>query len=189
MDKRQIKTRENIFKAFNHLLKKKTYIEITVADIIKEANIGRSTFYDHFETKDSLLNKMCNDLFFHIFYNEINKEKDHDFSQNNQSLESKINHILLHIKNDYENLSGLLSSDSSEVFFSLIKINFKKIILDNFISVNDLPMDYLSTMIAGSFVELIKYWIKKHFEPNAEVLSDYFKKSSLLTIKNKSSHN
>ena len=39
------------------------YSEVTVAQVIKRADIGRSTFYAHFETKDELLNQMCVEMF------------------------------------------------------------------------------------------------------------------------------
>ena len=74
MDRRQRKTREAIFTAFTSLLAKKNYSQISVQEIIDLANVGRATFYAHFETKDFLLKDLCAELFDHLF--SIEKENE-----------------------------------------------------------------------------------------------------------------
>ena len=93
MDRRQLKTRKAIFQAFRSLLEKKRYDHITVQEIIDEADVGRSTFYAHFETKDLLLDAMCEELFYHMFEHDpcpwVGRDAD---------LEGKLAHILWHIR-------------------------------------------------------------------------------------------
>ena len=77
MDRRQRKTREAIFSAFIDLLSKKDFGQITVGEIITHADVGRATFYSHFETKDYLLKELCEELFCHIFDATNNEQSEH----------------------------------------------------------------------------------------------------------------
>jgi len=62
-DRRVRRTRMAIFKAFNALVLSRRYDEIRVADIIEAADVGRSTFYDHFNNKDDVLLRSIEPLF------------------------------------------------------------------------------------------------------------------------------
>ena len=44
------------------------------------ADIGRSTFYLHFDTKDKLRKALCTEIFDHVFCEEFDQENTHDFS-------------------------------------------------------------------------------------------------------------
>ena len=67
MDRRQRKTREAIFAALIALLSQKDFAQITVGEIIDRADVGRATFYAHFDSKDLLLRELCQELFCHLF--------------------------------------------------------------------------------------------------------------------------
>ena len=55
VDRRIQKTRKILIDALLALTVEKGYEQVTVQDIIDRANVGRSTFYSHFESKDHLL--------------------------------------------------------------------------------------------------------------------------------------
>ena len=97
MDRRQQKSRKAIFEAFSLLLEKKRYSKITVQDIIDTANVGRSTFYAHFETKDELLNAICEEIFDHIF-ESLHTDDSCTLKDRNSALSSKLSHLLWHLR-------------------------------------------------------------------------------------------
>ena len=175
MDRRQQKTIEAIFRAFSKLLETKRFENITVQEIIDEANIGRSTFYAHFETKDELLRAMCTDIFHHVFTENLPQEADHDYSAGSKSLEMKLGHILYHLRENKLNLKGILRSESGELFMRYFKEYlrelFKQYRKDFRI---DVPEDYLLHHFIGSFAETVKWWVSKDMKPDPEKAASYY---------------
>ena len=175
MDRRQQKTREAVYRAFNKLLETKRYEAITVQEIIDEANIGRSTFYAHFETKDELLRSMCTEIFNHVFAQSLSRESNHDYSAGNYDLEQKLGHILYHLRENKQKLKGILKSESSDLFMSY----FKEYLSDMFKhSLHDfkldVPADFLLHHLVGSFAEAVKWWIAEDTKHTPEAVAHYF---------------
>lgn len=54
-DRRTQRTQQALIEALLDLMNVKHYDAISVKDIIEKANVGRSTFYAHYQTKDDLL--------------------------------------------------------------------------------------------------------------------------------------
>ncbi|HNY32386.1 MAG TPA: helix-turn-helix domain-containing protein [Fibrobacteria bacterium] len=54
-DRRVRRTRDNLQAAFMELLHERTWEEIRVQDICDRANVGRSTFYNHYVDKEGLI--------------------------------------------------------------------------------------------------------------------------------------
>jgi AcrR family transcriptional regulator len=55
MDRRTLKTRAALLLAFRELVLTRGYSAVAIGDVIRHANIGRSTFYLHFSSKRNLL--------------------------------------------------------------------------------------------------------------------------------------
>ncbi len=175
MDRRQQKTRSAIFRAFNHLLEKKHYNNIIVQEILDEANIGRSTFYSHFETKDALLKEMCTDIFDHIFSQEQHSEISHDFSSSDRGLREKITHLLYHLKDNKGNMQGVLSGESGELFMRYFKEYLAAMFEHYPKSLNeDVPQEFALNHLVGSFAEAVKWWIRTRMEMPAEELAEHY---------------
>lgn len=54
VDRRITRTQTALLRALIALMQEKGYAAVTVEDICREANVGRSTFYAHFTSKDDL---------------------------------------------------------------------------------------------------------------------------------------
>ena len=180
MDRRQQKTRAAIFKAFGILLEHKNYNNITVQEIIDGANIGRSTFYAHFETKDDLLKELCKELFGHIINSAIDCTHTHGLYSDSNAPKSVFCHLLQHLEENDNNILGLLSCESSDIFLRYFKDSLNELIKVQFVNQNRckntmLPEDFLVNHISSSFVEMVLWWIKERMKHSPTELDQYFR--------------
>ena len=54
-DRRVARTHRMLVEAFIGLLQERSYRHVRIADIVTRADVGRSTFYEHFRDKDEIL--------------------------------------------------------------------------------------------------------------------------------------
>lgn len=179
MDRRTEKTRTAIFDAFITLISKKSYSKITIQEIIDTANIGRSTFYAHFETKDTLLKEFCKEMFMHVFSNNLSAETTHDFSSAQGDLRSYSTHILYHLRDEEKHLQGVLLSTSSNLFWDYIKQQISLSIANLILELRtekskSIPDDLLIIHISTSFINLIKWWMNKGMKDSPETIESFF---------------
>jgi AcrR family transcriptional regulator len=178
MDRRQQKSRKAIFEAFNSLIMLKKYTDITVQDITERANVGRSTFYAHFDTKDALLREMCTELFEHVVSEHDRAEKTHDFSSGVYDTESIITHILYHIRDNHYNIVGILRGESGNLFLNFFKQYLVSIFqneLHGKLKQVNVPEDYLYHHISCSFVDTLNWWIQGGLKESPETVEHYFR--------------
>ena len=153
-DRRITKTRKAIYNAFLQLLNQKDYEAITVQEIIDLADVGRSTFYSHYESKELLLDELCRYLFHHLFERE-----------ENISTEAYLSHIFLHFKKNQDHVTSLLFSKNDYFLRQLQKELehhiYPMVAEDLQVSYPNIPTSYLKHFVVTNFIETLTWWLKK----------------------------
>lgn len=179
MDRRQRKTREAIFNAFIILLSKKNFNKITVEEIIDFADVGRATFYAHFETKDFLLKELCAELFDHIFSVENNLQNTKHNLFYCDTNDSVFLHLFKHIKKNDNNICKLLSSENNDLFLQYFKADVKILVekqIKNFENSKpqNIPKEFWINYITTTFIETLKWWLVNKMKETPEQIAEYF---------------
>ena len=178
MDRRQKRTRDAIFTAFGTLLEQKNYSHITVQDILDVANIGRSTFYAHFETKDALLKAVCQELFQHIVDSAVDASHTQGLYSTQAAPKSVFCHLLQHLEKN-NNIVRLLCGENGELFRQYFKDSLNELVRTQVIRDGvdkdlDLPIEFIVNHVSGSFVEMVLWWLKGNRQYTPEELDRYF---------------
>lgn len=155
LDRRTQKTKNLLWESFVNLVLEKGYDSVTIQDIITRANIGRSTFYSHYESKENLL--LSGQV--HLFGNSFNDNENVSFPN--------FQNLLLHAKQNIELTKAMLKIDNSSKFtehihnFILDKLNFftlGEIKINS--DYNNLKYTLLVNSVASAIVSIIIDWIK-----------------------------
>ena len=153
-DRRITKTRKAIYAAFLQLLNQKNFETITVQEIIDLADVGRSTFYSHYESKELLLDELCRYLFHHLFERV-----------GNLTIEEYLTHIFSHFKKNQDHVTSLLFSKNDYFLRQLQKELehhvYPMVAKDLQVSYPSIPASYLKHFVVSNFIETLTWWLKK----------------------------
>ena len=170
MDRRIVRTRQAIIGAMRELLKRQEYQEITVSDIIKKANVGRSTFYENFLNKDEVFDEILEGLSAHVF-DEIEHKDGHAFQNN---LRGEITHLYIHIREGEGATRAFLRGKSADVFYERMGEKVAHILDEKLTSPVNLPSALFHAHISSTFSDVLKYWASRNFSDSPEIIADYF---------------
>ena len=168
-DRRTRKTKAQLRAALVKLLKKKKINEITVKEIVEEADINRSTFYLHYTDIYDLLEKIEMELLnefitltreYEDFRNDINS---------NYSYLTKLFEILL---NNIDIVSILVGPNGDISFVNQIKHMISDKIIEDFnnSSINNslLDVEYTFSFYLNGCIGLIEHWIETGVKDSPE---------------------
>lgn len=177
MDRRQRKSREAIFNAFTALLARKDLAHITVGEIIDLADVGRATFYAHFETKEYLLKEFCRELFCHIFDSVNGTAHRHIFDCDTP--EPVFLHLFRHLQKNDRNILSLLSGQNNGLFMEYFRCELEQLVqyqLPLFADRKDasIPETFWKAHITATFLSTLQWWLQTGMKESPEQITDYF---------------
>lgn len=163
MDRRQRKTRQAIFAAFTELLAKKNVGRITVGQIIEKADIGRATFYAHFETKEDLLKALGEELFCHVLDGMSHTGDTHNHIFRCEAPEDVYLHLFTHLQKNDNQILQLLSGENRQAFLPYFQPGLTALLSQHPQTLQagkekSLPEAYWLDHVASAFVATVSWW-------------------------------
>jgi len=151
IDRRVQKTKKALSEALITLILAKGYEKVTIQDIIDKANIGRSTFYAHYESKEQLLLDGHNNLGVSLF----GKDSTLDFLS-----------LFSHAGENIQLAKAMLGKNSGGILISYLKNNIASDIGKQFKNSfaktrsNKMLLKYFSDAAAAVVISLLVSWIE-----------------------------
>lgn len=169
MDK-AMSTEMKIINSYCNLIKIKNPNNISIKDIIIDAKISKSTFYNYFSTKDSLIEEATN-----IILDEITQIVNTDLQFNDQV----VLELLTYLKNNSNIVDAIRKVQPNIVF--TINDYIKDLILhseivdfeNTLVSKYNLPFKYALTLYVATIQSLITQWMDDDFEEELESVLKY----------------
>lgn len=171
-DRRINRTRENLFKAASELMLEKRYDDITIQDVIDRANVGRSTFYAHFQDKEDLAQGML-----HHILDKLAAAMDEDPHNPQEGLLPGVQ-MFEHIREHYPMFKAMTSGRGLDLFFqkgyeywSVRMISRLEAMLPAG-KTPRVPIPILANHISGTYINLLKWWIDQKMPCSAERMTE-----------------
>jgi AcrR family transcriptional regulator len=191
-DRRVQKTRQILQKAIIDLIVEKGFESTKVQDILDKANVGRSTFYAHYQDKGELL---------HSCFEEFNKLIEQpDFSSPEGSTDYSDTAVVADFtlkffefaKSNFQLCKALLKSQDFSIFLDSFLFDYINGTLKNWMAReknSSIPSEMVAHYFLSAFSGTLKWWINKDMPCSVEEIDKYFNQLAMPSIKSVFSSN
>ena len=179
-DRRIQRTRQLLLDSLIKLILEKGYEPITVQDILDRANVGRSTFYSHFQDKEDLLLSGFENLrdMFEGFITQSSPET----SGWNFSLA-----LFKHAEENRPTFKALFGKRAGTIILSHLEKAMSAVLKEHFQNAfrkrkQLVPMDIFVEYMVSVFLGLLTWWLDNDISQPAEEMNEYYRKLTEPTI-------
>jgi AcrR family transcriptional regulator len=173
-DRRVGRTRELLQKVLIELIAERGYDAITIQDIVDRANIGRTTFYLHYSSKDELF-MSCHEAIvsqFHIgLLHPLSREE-----LLSTEIPQEMTSAYRHLEEGRALLYPIFEGKDSQLILRQIRDRSAREIEANLRTIfaeanSTIPLDMLANYLAGAQIALMQWWLEKRRSHTPENLT------------------
>ena len=173
-DRRTGRTRELLQKALIELISERGYDTVTIQDIVDRANIGRTTFYLHYSSKDELF-MSCHEA----IVSEFHIGPLHPLSREellSSEIPSEMTSAYRHFEERRALLYFIFQGKDSQLILRQIRDRSAREIEANLRSTfaeseSAIPLDMLANYLAAAQITLVQWWLEKRRPHTLESLA------------------
>ena len=163
MDRRVLRTRQLLQAALNALILKQNYETISIEDICRAANIGRSTFYTHFANKDDLKRSGLNTL-----QTQLLDRQKQALSSPHEHLQNTLSFSLVmfeHARDHLDHYRAQIGNHGGTVALGSIRQMLGKLVRKEMaekgkaVYSSDMPRELVVQYVIGALLSVLTWWL------------------------------
>ncbi|MDE2462207.1 MAG: TetR/AcrR family transcriptional regulator [Alphaproteobacteria bacterium] len=162
IDRRVARSRKMLHQAFHSLIIKKGYDAVTVEDICEAANVGRSTFYAHFTSKDDLMRSGAE----HMRRQILDRQKSAAGSADKETRGLGFSLTMFeHARDHVHNYQALVGSRGGAVALGTIREILCDCVRSELAAIGDknpkdgIPREFIVLYVVGAYMAVLTWWL------------------------------
>lgn len=172
-NKRQTHSVEHMTQALAALIEENGFAGVTVADIVRRAQVNRGTFYLHFTDKFDMLSKVEQGLL-ERYTALMVTNTDAPHTGGGIVQDAAILRLLTELQHDGPIVHALLLADGDAHFMHHAELMLGDVLhLDVVASHSQLPTAYARAVALSSVMAIVRTWIRAGFTETPETIRDY----------------
>lgn len=181
MDRRVVRTRRALQHALLALILKKGYEAVTVEDICAEADVGRSTFYAHFNSKDDLKRGGLDEHLRRMLLERQKQAKSASGVGKRECFAFAL-YFFEHAREHLDLYRALVSKGGVSTTIAMMRQIVTDLVRREFADAaapDGAPREAVVQFVVGAFMALLTWWLDGGAKLSAERMDELFRRLAL----------
>lgn len=166
-DPRSIHSSKMLYDGLARLMRDQAFNDITVTDLVKEAHVGRATFYRNFDTIEDVLRFRCDQICERYVAYYIEYRRHHDTT----ALIPRLKPMLRYFDKYSDIIELLLQANQLDMLAAALRHQFEQF-RPRLAMVEEEYVDYILTIRIGVVTSILAHWVKTGKQQSPDELAD-----------------